>query len=311
AELDGRKAIALLQPLLEDERITKDGHDLKRDLIAWKRAGVTLRGIAVDARIASYLLDPTGRDHSLAQTARERISCELPILKELCERSGKGKKATPLRDVPVDEVGAAAAALVEGARRLSDALGEDLRADEELYKLYSELELPLLRVLAGLELAGINLDVQRLRQLGDEVDKQINALLQEIFQIAGGEFLPASTQQLADVLYKRLGLPVLKRGKTGPSTDQEVLEELALQHPLPAKILEHRQLTKLKNTYLDALPAVIGRDGRLHTTFDQAVAATGRLSSVNPNLQNIPIRTPIGAKIREAFIPQPGWKLLS
>ena len=166
-------------------------------------------------------------------------------------------------------------------------------------------------MLADLELTGIRIDVPRLRRLSEEIGKQIDALLQEIYQLAGGEFLPASTQQLAEVLYKKLQLPVLKRGKTGPSTDQEVLEELALQHPLPAKVLEHRQLTKLRSTYLDALPAVIGKDGRLHTTFDQAVAATGRLSSINPNLQNIPIRTPIGAKIREAFIPEGGWRLLS
>ncbi|MGE5047730.1 MAG: DNA polymerase I [Deltaproteobacteria bacterium] len=311
AELSGQKAIALLRPLFEDAALIKDGHDLKRDIDAWSRAGADLRGIGLDARLASYLLDPTGRDHSLAQTARERISCELPALKDLCERTGKGKKATPLAEVPVDEVGAAACALVEGARLLAQALGEDLRADAELIKLYEEIEQPLIPVLARLELTGIRIDVPRLQLLSDEIGKQIDALLQEIFQLAGGEFLPASTQQLGDVLYKRLGLPVLRRGKTGPSTDQEVLEELALQHPLPAKVLEHRQLTKLKNTYLDALPAVIGRDGRLHTTFDQAVAATGRLSSVNPNLQNIPIRTPVGAKIREAFVPEPGWKLLS
>jgi len=311
AELNATKAIALLKPLLEDAKVVKDGHDLKRDLEAWRRMGVNLQGLAVDSRIASYLLDPTGRDHSLVQTARERISCELPLLKELCERSGKGKKATPLAEVPVDETSAAACALVEGARRLAAALGEDLRNDAELLGLYEGIEKPLASVLADLELTGIRIDVQRLRQLGDEIGKQIDALLQEIFQLAGGEFLPASTQQLAEVLYKRLNLPVLKRGKTGPSTDQEVLEELAQQHPLPAKVLEHRQLTKLKSTYLDALPAVIGRDGRLHTTFDQAVAATGRLSSINPNLQNIPIRTPVGAKIREAFIPEAGWQLLS
>jgi DNA polymerase I len=311
AELSGEKAMALLRPILEDAALIKDGHDLKRDIDAWSRAGIELRGLGLDARLASYLLDPTGRDHSLAQTARERISCELPALKDLCERSGKGKKATPLAEVPVDEVGAAACALVEGARLLAHALGEDLRADAELTQLYEQIEQPLVPVLARLELTGIRIDVPRLQLLSGEIGKQIDALLQEIFQLAGGEFLPASTQQLGDVLYKRLGLPVLRRGKTGPSTDQEVLEELALQHPLPAKVLEHRQLTKLKNTYLDALPAVIGRDGRLHTTFDQAVAATGRLSSVNPNLQNIPIRTPIGAKIREAFVPEPGWKLLS
>ena len=311
AELNAAKAIPLLKPLLEDPGLIKDGHDLKRDVEAWRRVGVNLTGLGIDSRIASYLIDPTGRDHSLVQTARERISCELPILKELCERSGKGKKATPLAELPVDETGAAGAALVEGARRLSDALGEDLRGDSELLGLYTDIEKPLVEVLANLELTGIRVDVPRLRQLGDEIGKQIDVLLQEIFQLAGGEFLPASTQQLAEVLYKRLNLPVLKRGKTGPSTDQEVLEELAQQHPLPAKVLEHRQLTKLKNTYLDALPAVLGRDGRLHTTFDQAVAATGRLSSINPNLQNIPIRTPIGAKIRQAFIPEPGWRLLS
>ncbi|HET9754158.1 MAG TPA: DNA polymerase I, partial [Myxococcales bacterium] len=311
AGLSREKAVALLRPLLEDAALVKDGPDLKRDIDARSRAGVELRGIGLDARLASYLLDPTGRDHSLAQTARERISCELPALKDLCERTGKGKKATPLAEVPVDEVGAAACALVEGARLLAQALGEDLRADAELIKLYEEIEQPLIPVLARLELTGIRIDVPRLQKLSEEIGKQIDALLQEIFQLAGGEFLPGSTQQLGDVLYKRLGLPVLRRGKTGPSTDQEVLEELALQHPLPAKVLEHRQLTKLKNTYLDALPAVIGRDGRLHTTFDQAVAATGRLSSVNPNLQNIPIRTPVGAKIREAFVPEPGWKLLS
>ena len=311
AELNAARAIAILKPLLEDPTITKDGHDLKRDLDAWRRVGVNLTGLGLDSRLASYLIDPTGRDHSLVQTARERISCELPLLKELCERSGKGKKATPLAEVSVDETSAAACALVEGARRLCEALGEDLRADPELLGLYSEIEKPLIEVLANLELTGIRVDVPRLQRLSGEIGQQIDALLQEIFQLAGGEFLPASTQQLAEVLYKRLNLPVLKRGKTGPSTDQEVLEELAQQHPLPAKVLEHRQLTKLKSTYLDALPAVIGKDGRLHTTFDQAVAATGRLSSVNPNLQNIPIRTPIGAKIREAFIPESGWRLLS
>ena len=311
AELNAVKAIALLKPLLEDPNIIKDGHDLKRDVDAWRRAGVSLSGLGIDSRLASYLIDPTGRDHSLVQTARERISCELPLLKELCERTGKGRKATPLAEVPVDETSAAACALVEGARRLCEALGEDLRADQELLGLYADMEKPLIEVLADLELTGIRIDVPRLQKLSDELGRQIDALLHEIYQLAGGEFLPGSTQQLAEVLYKKLNLPVLKRGKTGPSTDQEVLEELAQQHPLPAKVLEHRQLTKLKNTYLDALPAVIGRDGRLHTTFDQAVAATGRLSSVNPNLQNIPIRTAIGAKIREAFIPEPGWKLLS
>jgi DNA polymerase-1 len=311
AELDGRRALEILRPVLEDPKVRKDGHDLKRELVAWKRRGIELRGLGVDSRLASYLLDPTGRDHSLAQTARERIGCELPALKELCEKSGKGKKATPLPEVPVDEVSAAACALGEGARRLCEALEKDLREDPELWRLYSELELPLSEVLANVELAGISLDVGRLETLNREIGAQIEQLLREITELAGEEFLPTSNLQLAEILYKKLHLPVLKRGKTGPSTDQEVLEELAEKHPLPKKVLEHRQLVKLKNTYLDALPAALGRDRRLHTTFDQAVAATGRLSSVNPNLQNIPIRTTLGAKIREAFIPREGWKLLS
>src|SRR5258706_15645736 len=136
---------------------------------------------------------------------------------------------------------------------------------------------------------GCSHEVPRLEALNRELGTQIDQLLREITELAGEEFLPTSNQQLAEILYKKLQLPVLKRGKTGPSTDQEVLEELAEKHPMPAKVLEHRQLTKLKTTYLDALPAAPGKDGRLHTTFDQAVAATGRLASINPNLQNIPI----------------------
>ena len=309
--LSRRDALAALRPLLEDATVRKDGHDLKRELIAWKRAGVTLRGLGVDARLASYLLDPNGRDHDLIASARERIFCELPSLTELCERTGKGKKATRLAELPLPDLGGAAGALAEGTRLLAEKLEQELRAEPALWTLHEELEKPLSVVLADVELTGITLDVPRLALLGCEVTAQIDALLREIWLLAGVEFSPASPQQLGEVLYTKLQLPILKRGKTGPSTDQEVLEKLAEQHALPAKILEHRQLTKLKNTYLDALPAALGADGRLHTTFDQAVAATGRLSSVNPNLQNIPIRTPIGAKIREAFIPRAGWRLLS
>src|SRR6267154_243871 len=173
AELDGRRAVEILRPVLEDAKVRKDGHDLKRELVAWKRRGIELRGLAIDSRLASYLLDPTGRDHSLAQTARERIGCELPALKELCEKSGKGKKATPLPEVPVDEVSAAACALVEGARRLSEELEKDLREDPELWPLYSKLELPLSEVLANVELAGISLDVPRLEALNREISGQI------------------------------------------------------------------------------------------------------------------------------------------
>ncbi len=217
-EMNAAKAIALLKPLFEDAAVVKDGHDLKRDLDAWRRAGVNLAGLGIDARLASYLLDPTGRDHVLQDTARERISCELPNLKELSERTGKGKKATPLPELPVDELGAAACALVEGARRLADALGEDLRADAELWKLYSELELPLVPVLADLEVAGINLDTARLHALSVDVDQQIDALLKEIFLLAGREFLPASTQQLGEGLYQKLRRRIRKFSKNWRSS---------------------------------------------------------------------------------------------
>ncbi len=310
-ELSRKARIELLRALLENAQVQKDGHDLKRDLEAWHRVGVTLRAVGVDARIASYLLDPTGRDHALLAAARERLNLELPDLRALQERSGKGKKATALFDLPEEELGDAAAALAEGARLLAISLEEELRGVPALHKLYVEMEQPLISLLAALELRGIGLDVAKLQAISQELGVQIDALLAEILQLGGGDFSPASNQQLADVLFNRLGLPVVKRGKTGPSVDQEVLEKLAEQHPLPMKILEHRQLSKLKSTYLDALPAALGADGRLHTTLDQAVAATGRLSSINPNLQNIPIRTTQGARIREAFIPRAGWKLVS
>ncbi|MBS2022094.1 MAG: DNA polymerase I, partial [Deltaproteobacteria bacterium] len=305
------QVLSRLKPLLEDAAIAKDGHELKGQLIALSRAGIALQGLDLDGRLLSYLLDATGRDHDLIVSARERISCELPSLVELTQKSGRGKKSTPLAELPAADVGDVACAQAEGARLLAETLGKELEAEPGLKQLYRELELPLLHVLAGLELRGIALDVKRLQEISVDVTAQADALLKEIIALAGQDFSPASNQQLAEILFDKLGLPVLKRGKTGPSTDQEVLEKLAEQHPLPAKILEHRQLVKLQNTYLDALPRDVLADGRIHTTFDQSVAATGRLSSVNPNLQNIPIRTPLGAKIREAFVAAPGKVLIS
>ncbi len=309
--LPASEAIALLRPLLEDAAVAKDGHDLKSQLIAWRRAGVELRGLGTDARLVSYLLDPTERDHALIPAALERCALLLPDVQTLVERSGKGKKSTLVVLLPAADLGPVLGTLAEGARLLSAAHAEDLAAEPGLQKLYDTIEKPLFPLLADLELKGILLDVKKLEEISSELGGQIDSLLREIIALAGVEFSPASNQQLAEVLYEKLGLPVIKRGKTGPSTDQEVLEKLVEQHPLPAKLLEHRQLTKLRNTYLDALPAAVGADGRLHTTFDQAVAATGRLSSVNPNLQNIPIRTKVGARIREAFIAAPGMRLIS
>ena len=188
AVIDRNAALGALRPLLEDEAILKDGPDLKGALVAFRRAGADLKGLGLDPRLASYLLDPTGREHGLVLSARERIACELPDLKELCERTGKGKKATPLNALPLEDLGPAASALAEGSRRLAAAHAEDLATEPALRTLYDELELPLSKLLADLELTGIGLDVQKLRAIDAEVEGQVAALLKDIHALAGEEF---------------------------------------------------------------------------------------------------------------------------
>ena len=298
--------LGALRGVLEDRAKAKHGHDLKRDLVALARRGVQLAGLGIDVELASYLLDATRREHGIETLARERLSWELPAWAALL---GEGKKARPVSEAPEAAVqvagGHAAAAL-----KLAPLLEKDLR-DEELWKLYEEVERPLIPALARMELVGIKLDVARLGEIGRDVDGQLAATLTDIYAAAGHEFNVLSLPQLGIVLFDELKLPVLRRGRSGPTIDQEVLEKLAEQHPLPAKIVDYRQLSKLKGTYVDALPPLVAADGRLHTTFAQAVAATGRLSSVDPNLQNIPIRTEAGRRVREAFVAEPGCVLIS
>src|SRR5690606_22819044 len=214
-------------------------------------------------------------------------------------------------ELPPEMVAAALADEARAVRELAPVLTERLRRDE-LWELYERIELPLVDVLLEMEMTGVRIDVDYLRSLSAELDAEIERLTQEIYALAGEPFNINSPKQLSAVLFDKLQLPVIKRTKTGPSTDQEVLEALAENHPLPAKLLEYRQLTKLKNTYVDALPALVHPEtGKVHTHFNQTVAATGRLSSANPNLQNIPVRTEEGRRIRKAFIPsEPGWVIL-
>ena len=224
---------------------------------------------------------------------------------------GSGRNSRTPGQIPTEvaaaQLGAEAAALLEIAERQRAALGA-----AGLDRLYDGLERPLARVLARIEAEGILLDAGMLARLGEELRVSIAALESDIHTRAGVVFNIGSPKQLAEVLFVKLGLPVVRRTKTGPSTDADVLEALAAQHEVPAKIVEYRGLTKLKNTYVDALPALVhARTGRLHTTFNQAVAATGRLSSSEPNLQNIPIRTELGRRIREAFVADPGHLLVS
>jgi DNA polymerase-1 len=263
----------------------------------------------VDTELASRLLLPTRREHALADVARERIACELPRDPSGGDAARRSERV-PVEGLEVERVAAwaapCAAALVDLAAALERALDE-----EHVAPLYRDIERPLVPVLADMERAGIAVDRSAMEDMSAEFGRAMEDLEARIHAAAGHPFNVASTRDLAQVLFGELQLPVLKRLKTGPSTDQDVLEKLAEQHALPRLVLEHRSLSKLKGTYVDALPQLVEADGRIHTTFHQSGAATGRLSSSDPNLQNIPIRTELSRRIRAAFVAPPGRRLLS
>ncbi len=295
----------VLRGVLEDAKVQKGGHDLKALTLVLANDGLTLRGGRDDVELLSYLLNPSRREHALVDLTRERLRSELPELPVTT-----GKKARPLADYAPEELVPAYATRADAARRLAPELWKELE-EAGLAKLAQELELPLLPVLARMERDGVRLDVEVLRGISNKVDVDCKTQEQLLHQLAGHEFNVGSNQQLATILFEELKLPVIKRGKTGPSTDQEVLEKLAEEHPLPAAIIEYRTISKLKSTYLDTLPELVARDGRIHTTYHQAATATGRLSSSDPNLQNIPIRTDLGREIRRAFVAEAGHQLVS
>ncbi len=287
-----------LRGLLADAAVPKQGHDLKRQEVALRTLGAELGGASFDTLLAAYLLEAGERNLGVVETAR---------------RHGVGGVADA--DAAVIDRPATAAAAAERRRRvlgLAAALPGPL-ADAGLTDLFATLEMPLARVLADMECRGVRIDVAKLTALSADYAARLEALEREIHGLAGHPFSIASPIQLRAVLFDELRLPVVKRGKTGPSTDAEVLEQLAPLHPLPAKLLEHRKYAKLKSTYVDALPALVNpATGRVHTTLNQTVTATGRLSSSDPNLQNIPTRTSEGREIRAAFLPgEPGWRLVA
>jgi DNA polymerase-1 len=297
-------AFATLKPYLESDRL-KVGHCIKDDWHALQRAGITLRGIDSDAELASFILNATRREHLLHDLARERLRTELPAT--IVET---GKKARPLAECPIEVAGPYAGASAEAVLRLCEALETELQA-QGLMALYRELEMPLVPVLAAMEHDGVKLDRARLAELASTLERDLSYHLKEIYRLAGREFAVGSNAQLGQVLFDELKLPVQRRTKTGVSVDQETLEKLAELHPLPRVILEHRSLAKLKSTYVDTLPVLADGHGRVQTTFNMIGAATGRLSSTDPNLQNIPIRTEVGKQIRGAFIAREGWQLVS
>jgi DNA polymerase-1 len=294
---------------LADASIAKVSGDVKADHHALTRAGITAGGWDFDVAIAAYLLNPGKRTHTLETAAWEFLNWRLG--EEAADTNGKGgKRGRANKDaLPLDaaaEAGKATDALI----RLHPIV-ESRMQEREVAGLFEDIEMPLARVLAEMERAGVRVDVPYLRRLDEEVIRRIDALAGEIHTLAGTEFNIGSPKQLGFILFDKLQLPALKKTKTGLSTDQEVLEYLAGQHEIAAKIVEHRELVKLKNTYVDVLPRLADpQTGRVHTTFNQTLAATGRLSSVEPNLQNIPIRTEVGRQIRRAIIPGEGAVLL-
>ncbi|MPZ16591.1 MAG: DNA polymerase I [Luteitalea sp.] len=303
-------ALEILKPVLEDPKRSKVAHDLKTTAVLLARYGIVLQGLEGDAMLASYVLDATQSSHAIEPLALERLGYRATSVEEVC---GRGAKAVPLARVPVDAAVVFAGERADLALQLRDALTPALER-EGLVSVYRELELPLVPVLVDMERAGVRLDIAVLRGLSGQMETELQHRSKRIYELAGMAFNINSPRQLAEVLFDKLQLPTLKRtGKTrAASTAVEVLEELALAHELPREILEWRAVQKLKSTYVDALPQLINRDtGRVHTSFNQAVAATGRLSSSEPNLQNIPIRTELGREIRGAFIAEPGNVIIS
>ncbi|MGB4504016.1 MAG: DNA polymerase I [Syntrophaceticus sp.] len=282
--------LKLLNSVLDDPDYIKLCHDAKAELIMCRRHGLDLKGINGDTMLAAYLLNS-----SLSNPDIEELSL---------------KYLNQVVNFAQDETGAAQRALM--IKKLWAVLKEELQRDD-LDDLFYNLELPLSDVLAEMEIQGIKLDLAWLEEISQEFGEQLLALTSEIYALAGESFNINSPRQLGHILFDKLKLPVIKRTKTGYSTDAEVLEKLASIHELPAKILEYRQLTKLKSTYVDGLQSLVNpQTGKVHTTFNQTITATGRLSSTEPNLQNIPIRDELGRKIRKAFIPsEPGWLLMA
>jgi DNA polymerase-1 len=310
AQIDPSVALDRLRSLFEDDAIRKTGHDLKFEMVVLARHGVGLRGLAFDSMLASYLLDATRPGHPLEETSLEHLGYKALTEEDVC---GRGAKAVPFAWLQAETLLNYAGERADLARQLANRLAPLLVTDS-LEPVYRELEMPLIPVLAEVERAGIRIDGPALAAQSRHIEQEMARSSARIFELAGEEFNINSPQQLGKILFEKLQLtPGKKTGKTrSASTAAEVLEELALTHEVPRLVLEWRALHKLKSTYIDALPVMVHPDtGRVHTCFNQAIAATGRLSSSDPNLQNIPIKTELGRQIRSAFIADAGHVLIS
>ena len=308
-QLNREHVLEQLRPLLESADRPKVGQHLKYDLHVLANHGVALRGIRHDTLLESYVLDSTAR-HDMDSLAERHLKLRTIRFEDV---AGKGAKQLTFNQVALEQAGPYAAEDADVTLRLHQCLWPRLEREPGLRRLYEELEIPLIDVLARMERAGVRVDATALRQHSGELAQRLWELEQQAYDLAGEKFNLGSPKQLQAILFERLGLPAGKKTATGQSsTAEDVLQELALTYPLPRVILEHRTLSKLKSTYTDRLPEQIHpRTGRVHTSYHQAVASTGRLSSSDPNLQNIPIRTPEGRRIRQAFVPEPGWVMLA
>jgi len=308
--IDLAAGLAALKDVLEDASVVKVAHDAKFDAIVLARHGISLAGVTIDTMIASYLIDATRSSHTIEDLALEHTGYKALAEEDVC---GRGAKAIPFDRIPVTAAQDYTGERADLALQLAEPLNAILEK-ESLRPVYDRLEHPLIPVLMAIEQAGVRIDGPALATQSQHIDMELHALSTRIFELCGETFNINSPKQLGEVLFERMKLPALKRtGKNKtPSTAYEVLEELAEVHEAPRLILEWRALSKLKGTYIDALPQIVDAEtGRVHTCFNQAVAATGRLSSSDPNLQNIPIRTELGREIRRAFIADPGNVLIS
>jgi DNA polymerase-1 len=301
--LDAKAVLASLRPALEDPQVAKLSAHAKRDRVLFAREGAGYEGLTFDAIVASYLLNPGKRSYSLDDLALEYLN----------ERPEAGVEGIAAEEAALEPTARAASRAADAVLRIAAPVRDRLKA-EGLLAIFDEMELPLVSVLADMERVGVKIDKELLQAMSRDMDAQLAALTKEIYVLAKGEFNINSPIQLREILFDRLGLKSGKKtAKTrAASTAEEVLEELALVHELPRKMLEYRSVQKLKSTYVDALPALVNpKTGRIHASFNQTVAATGRISSSDPNLQNIPIRTAEGRRIREAFVAEAGHLLLS
>lgn len=309
-QLPRDKILQQLKPILENPKQGKIGHNLKYDFSVFANHGITLRGIAFDTMLESYVLNSAGSRHDLDTLAKKHLDYTTTTFTDI---AGKGAKQLTFNQIPLEKAGPYAAEDADISLQLHQCFWPKLQQHPGLVATLTQIEMPLLTVLARMERCGVCIDVERLQQQSREIAKRLEQIEQQAYTLAGHVFNLSSPKQLQEVLYTQLKLPILQRTPTGQaSTAEEVLQELALTYPLPKVLLEYRSLSKLKSTYTDRLPEQVDvKTQRIHTSYHQAVAATGRLSSSDPNLQNIPIRSEEGRRIRQAFIAPPGYKLLA